>query len=132
MRFKGEGRREFAGGHGGTQVDAGIEFKVPFTKNPWFKTEIELTWADDEYMETFFGVNPAQSAASGLRQFDADAGFKKLSFQLMTGIDITENWVVGASVGYARMLEDAADSPVVDDVGSRNQFMAGLGLSYQF
>jgi outer membrane scaffolding protein for murein synthesis (MipA/OmpV family) len=31
----------------------------------------------------------------------------------------------GALANYTRLINDAADSPVVDDVGDENQFFAG-------
>jgi MipA family protein len=33
---------------------------------------------------------------------------------------------------YARLLNDAKDSPIVDDVGDANQFFAGALINYQF
>jgi outer membrane protein len=33
---------------------------------------------------------------------------------------------------YERMVGDAAKSPIVRDLGSRNQLSGGLGISYTF
>ena len=132
VTLRSEVRREFAGGHGGTLVDLGARMRVPLGEKPWLKAELETTWADGDYMDSFFGINARQSFNSGLRQFDADSGFKNVSLALTTGYDITDSWKIGVMVGYRRMLGDAADSPVVEDVGSRNQFTTGLGLSYNF
>jgi outer membrane scaffolding protein for murein synthesis (MipA/OmpV family) len=33
---------------------------------------------------------------------------------------------------YARLLGDAEDSPIVDDVGDANQFFGGALINYRF
>jgi outer membrane scaffolding protein for murein synthesis (MipA/OmpV family) len=131
LTFKTQIRQEFAGGHDGALIDVGANVKFPVEK-PLFTLGMEVTWASENYMDSFFSVNAVQSANSGLRTFKADAGFKKASISLASGYDITENWVLGGIVRYGRMLQDAADSPVVADVGDANQFFVGAGLSYQF
>ena len=43
-----------------------------------------------------------------------------------------ENWRIVLVGGYKRLLEDAEDSPVVDDAGDANQFLGGLLAIYRF
>ncbi len=40
------------------------------------------------------------------------------------------DWNVTAIGGYTRLLNDDADSPIVDDVGSADQFFVGIAVSY--
>ncbi len=35
-------------------------------------------------------------------------------------------------LSYKRLLDDAVDSPVVDDVGDEDQIFGGMALSYSF
>ena len=88
-----------------------------------------LVWADDEYMDTHFGVSAAQSAASlaGLGIYDPDAGIKNVYAKLGMRYDVTENWSVRASAGYSHIVGDAADSPVVEN---ESQFFGSLGAAY--
>ena len=79
-------------------------------------------------MSSYFGIDAADAARSGLDQYSADEGFKDVSFggaayRLFDG---------GASrlAIYTRLIDDAADSPVVDDVGDENQFFAGALVNY--
>ena len=44
----------------------------------------------------------------------------------------SKRWSVVADARYDRLLGEAADSPIVRDLGSRNQFSAALGLKYSF
>ena len=43
-----------------------------------------------------------------------------------------ERWSVSALANYTRLIDDAEDSPVVDDVGNENQFFAGALVNYRF
>jgi outer membrane scaffolding protein for murein synthesis (MipA/OmpV family) len=131
VTLKSEYRHEFADGHGGALFDLGTELKLPFGK-PWVKAYFGATYASEDYTKAFFGVNAKQSAGSGLPQYSTDGGVKNMTFSLASGYDITENWVIGATVIYKRLVGDAADSPLVEQRGSEHQVTAGLGLSYQF
>lgn len=37
-----------------------------------------------------------------------------------------------ASLRYKRLLGDAADSPIVANLGDRDQVSAGIGIKYRF
>ena len=37
---------------------------------------LSICWADDDYMQGFFGVTNTQASRSGLRRFENEAGFK--------------------------------------------------------
>lgn len=91
-----------------------------------------LTWADGNYMSSFFGINTAQAAASRYAVFDADAGVKDVGFGAIAIADVGGGWSVTTIANYKRLLGDAADSPIVAIAGSADQVFAGVGLSYRF
>ncbi len=131
LRVRINAAHDLADAHGGLVVDAGLALRVPFD-TPWFSLRVSGTWADDDYMESYFGVDAAQSARSGLRRFDADSGFKDVSVRLGSRIDLSEHIAALVSVGYKRLLGDAADAPLVADRGERDQFIVALGAMYRF
>ena len=92
---------------------------------------VGTTFADDNYMTSYFGVNAIQSinSAAGLPVYDADAGLKDVHFGLAGVFDLTDRWKLRAGGRYARLLNDAADSPVIE---TKDQFSAIVGLSYRF
>jgi len=94
--------------------------------------ELFTTWASDDYMTEQFGIGNADAARSGLPQFDADEGFKDVGLRVATNYRFTDNWSTTLLGQYARLLDDAADSPIVDDRGDENQFFLGLTLNYRF
>tara|TARA_R110000868_G_scaffold391354_1_gene661301 strand:+ start:171 stop:518 length:348 start_codon:yes stop_codon:yes gene_type:complete len=93
---------------------------------------VATTWADDDYTQSFFGIDAGQSLRSGYREYNAEAGFKDVSLSLGISYAVTENWNVTGMVGYSRLIGDAADSPIVDEQGSADAFMTGLFVGYRF
>ncbi|MCH9807385.1 MAG: MipA/OmpV family protein [Alphaproteobacteria bacterium] len=89
------------------------------------------TFADDNYMDSYFGITAAQSARSvaGLAVYEADSGIKDVHVELGAVYDITDRWTLKASGKYAHLLGDAGDSPIVE---SEDQFSAMFGASYRF
>jgi outer membrane protein len=104
----------------------------PFADGWRFDAVVGSTWASDDYMSSYFGIDGADAARSGLDQFSADEGFKDVSVAGALSYRFFERWSVTALVSYTRLLDDAADSPVVDDVGNENQFFTGALVNYTF
>jgi outer membrane scaffolding protein for murein synthesis (MipA/OmpV family) len=125
-RFKLEARQDMGSGHEGALVELSGGTNLPF-KKPYVFVGFGTTWASNDYMESFFGVNSKQSENSGLRRYRADAGIKDISIGLTSGHRITKRWRIGGKIGYKRLTGDAANSPIVDD---KNQFIAGISFSY--
>jgi outer membrane scaffolding protein for murein synthesis (MipA/OmpV family) len=100
------------------------------------KTTLTLTgrtqWADDDFMQSYFGVSGAQAARSRNRAFQAESGFADVGLEANLNYAITEHWMMFGTLGYSRLLGDAADSPLVDGEGSANQFRAFTGVAYRF
>ena len=128
LRFKLEARQDVNSGHEGALVDLSVGTSLPL-KKPRVSVALGTTWASDDYMESFFGVTSKQSANSGLKKYNAEAGIKDISLSVTTGYPLTNRWRLGGKVEYKRLVGDAADSPIVED---ENQFLAGIGISYHF
>jgi outer membrane protein len=98
---------------------------------------IASTWANEDYMETYFGVDADDAADSGLDQYTPYAktkdGFKDVGGRLTLGFGPPDwnGWKIVAAASYFRLIGDAADSPVVDDAGDENQFFGGIGVAYE-
>ena len=131
LRFKSEIRHDLLSNDQGTMVLASVGSKFP-VKDPMFSFSVGGTWVSGEYMESFYGITGRQSVRSGIRQYDADAGFRDVFIGLASGYKFSNSWTVTVQAQYRRLVGDAVDSPIVDDKGSRNSVVAGLGLSYTF
>lgn len=94
-----------------------------------FSADVSGTWADDKHMESYFGITPSQSASSGLDEYDAKAGVKRVDVKASITYMMTENWLLTGAAGAGFLMGDARDSPVVkDDV----QPFGMIGLAYRF
>lgn len=84
------------------------------------------TFADDNHMESYFGVTAAQSARSGLRQYEASAGLKRFDIEASVTYMATEHWVIRGQAGVGFLAGDAKDSPIVqNDVQPSAMLMVG-------
>ena len=123
-------RRGF-GGHEGFVGETGVDLVTKPVSRLDLSVGPRLHFADSEYLETYLGVTPAQSAASGLPVFDPDGGIKGVGVAGEAKYALTQRWSLVGKAGYERLIGDAADSPITD-LGSENQFTAALGVSYRF
>ncbi|MGX5098886.1 MipA/OmpV family protein [Enterobacter cloacae] len=87
------------------------------------------SWGSGKYMQTYYGVNAAQSAASGFARHDAGAGIYAYSMNLDWTYRLTSRWSVLTSAGVTQLTGDAADSPIVQRKTSPT---GGLKVTYSF
>ncbi len=63
-------------------------------------------YASGDYMDSYFSVSPAQALASGLNEFDADAGFKHVGVDLGLDYRLTQRVTLKTQAGYGALLGD--------------------------
>lgn len=124
--------RDVSGTHDGLLARLGTEVGVPLSEDLKAQLSVQGTWADENYMGAYYGIDPAQAAASGLPRHTAQAGVKDIETALDLRYALASGWSLDVGGAYARLLGDAADSPIVDGPGSADQFMFRIGLSYGF
>jgi len=88
-----------------------------------------VTWADGNYMGSYFSVNDSHAAKSGLSRYDADAGFKRVDFEASLSYAVTDNWIIQSRADLGYLLPAASDSPIVQQ---KFQPSVVLGLAYKF
>lgn len=97
-----------------------------------FTTALSTTYADDDYMETYFQVDATNVGTSGLRFRKADSGIKDVGISFVGDYSLNQNWTVRGLASYTQLLSDAKDSPVVDDEGDEGQAFFGVMGIYHF
>lgn len=122
---------QLSGDDTGGLIRFGAEGRVPLSPGISVLATVGATYADDDFMDSYFEVTAAQSAASvaGLGMYDAEASIKDVYLGLTSDIPLTDVWTLKLTGRYSRLVGDAADSPIVE---SEDQFFGGLGLSYRF
>ncbi len=90
------------------------------------------TYASDDYMSTYFGVDVRDSNRSGLDTYDADGGMKDVGIDLGVNWGFAQNWDLRGLLQIKQLVGDADDdSPVVDE-GSETQLFTGVLVIYNF
>lgn len=117
-------------------VSPSINYGTPLSRKAFVLLNLSANYMGDGYAQTYFGVTPGGSARSGLPVYNARKGWKDWTLGAMGNVSLTGDLTHGLSavggVAYRRMLDDAADSPVVRIAGSRNQWYGAVGLAYTF
>jgi outer membrane protein len=89
-----------------------------------------FTYASSNYMDEYFGVTPADSLASGLPVYEAGSGARDARGWAVAMLHLSKQWHLGVGAMYARLMGDAADSPIVSREGSKDQWVYGAGVLY--
>lgn len=112
---------------------AALHFGIvsPLYHSPKNSVTLGLTssWGTNDYMQTYYGVSAAQSAASGFRQYHAGSGIYVCSLNLDWTHNFTESWSVVADAGYTQLAGDARNSPIVQRKASPT---GSLTVTYRF
>lgn len=132
FRVHVQGRKGVTG-HTGWMGDAGVDFV--YSGKRWDASiGPRFGYADHRYMDRYFGVTPAEAAANAAitQTYDPSGGARYIGARAAFAYRMTDHWRVTADAGYSRLGDRPADSPIVRDLGSRNQWQAGLTLDYSF
>lgn len=131
IRARGELRKGVTG-HKGLVGDVMLDY-VARDGDKWlFAVGPRFSLADRKYQEAYFGVNPAASARTGLPVYTPDGGVHSVGAAATTLYQLDRNWGLYGYAKYERLIADAADSPIVRTIGSRNQFSGGVALTFTF
>jgi outer membrane scaffolding protein for murein synthesis (MipA/OmpV family) len=120
-------------GNFGAVGDAGIDYI--HTGKRWdFSIGPRIGYGDARYMNTYFGVTPLEAARNPYlnHAYIPGAGVRYGGVEVAYGYQWTRHLRAVIDLGYHRLAKVANDSPVVSLDGSRNQYTAGIGVSYSF
>ena len=94
----------------------------------------QVTWVDDNYSQTYFGITAAQAAAStlGYAPYESSGGVKSYGLGASAMVPLDDQWSLTAITSVNQLTGDAADSPIVAAEGADTQFTVGLFAGYRF
>ncbi|HEY6716899.1 MAG TPA: MipA/OmpV family protein, partial [Reyranella sp.] len=118
-----------ANGNDGVVVNFGIGLPYKLTETTTVRASVSADWADQSYMQTYFGVTPTQAINSGFSQFNAGAGIKDVNFGLGLTQQLGSHWALVANARLARLTGDAENSPIVF---SKTQAIFMSAITYHF
>jgi outer membrane scaffolding protein for murein synthesis (MipA/OmpV family) len=121
--------RKGVGGHDGVIGDLGLYVPLPAAKDFYVFTGPSVTFADDDYMQAYFGISAAQAARSQFHVFTAHGGLDRAGWGVTAVYKYSQHWWLEAEGAWEYMLGAAAHSPIVE---ARSQFAAGINVLYRF
>jgi outer membrane scaffolding protein for murein synthesis (MipA/OmpV family) len=131
FRLRAELRKGVTG-HKGWIGTAGADF-IARDRDDWlFSIGPRVTWSDNRYHDAWFGVRPSDAAPSGLPAYNPKGGIEAVGAAASFLTRLSGRWGLYTYAKYDRLVGDAADSPIVRRLGSRDQLSGGVGLSYTF
>jgi outer membrane scaffolding protein for murein synthesis (MipA/OmpV family) len=118
--------------YGGPRVSVNGSFWAPVHPQVLLGIGLGMTWVSRSFNQTYFGVTPEDSVASGLPVYSPSGGLQQGTGWLAAIYQIDKHWFAGAMVYMQRISGSAADSPIVSQRGTRNQITYGAGLAYSW
>lgn len=125
--------RQGLGAHKGLTADGALDLiarspgdKLVGTIGP------RVRWGNSRYTRAYFGVGPQESVATGLAPYRPKGGLYAYGVMAGAYYKLSPKWGLFGFAGYDRLTGNAADSPIVTQIGSRNQFSTGIAATYTF
>ncbi|QIK78951.1 MipA/OmpV family protein [Sphingomonas piscis] len=119
-------------GHEGFVGSVGADYIARDGDKYVFSVGPRLLFSDSRYQRAYFGVTPAAAFASGLPAYRPKRGVHGVALASGLSYQFSPKFGLFSFARYERLVGDAAKSPIVREIGSRNQLSAGLGLNYTF
>jgi MipA family protein len=109
--------------------DAGLRYMRPLGSGHRIGAGLTATYANQEAIQSQFGVTAAQSITSGYRPYAPGAGLRDVVISASYGYALSPRMVLITGMGYRRLMGDARGSPIVRSDGGTS---VNVGLVFQF
>lgn len=131
VRVRGELRHGIRS-HDGLVGDVAVDAFTDITPTIRLSGGPRMSVASAAYFDAYFGVTPAESVASGLGVYDPGGGMNSAGVGGAVTWQATDKVTASLFGEYERLLGPAADSTLVEQDGSPNQFTIGVSSTYRF
>lgn len=125
-------RTPLGGDIDGFDAELKASWRTMLSEQMAFSVGPELTYSSDDWTDDMFGISPIESARSGLAVYRPNDGYFRMGLTSSLSYYLSRDWSVTGLLGITRLTGDAADSPIVDDVGNETQVMGGALINYHF
>ena len=129
LTLKSALRTGLGDGGDGSLLNLGATYKLYNANFVSVNLNASVKFGSSSYMQSYFGVSPAQSAASGLAAYQPAAGLAMAQVGLTGGFPISREIYIISSLSMQRLMGDAANSPIVKKM---TQPAAFVGAVYSF
>ena len=114
---------------GGNQGDISVGKAWALTPGTSVAAGLALGFAGDRYMQSYFGVTPAQAARTGYPVFEPSSGLRDISASVTARTELGHPWALFYGASASRLLGPAASSPLTRQP---NSWGVNAGVVYRF
>lgn len=131
LRVRGE-LRQGIHSHDGIVGDVTVDAFTDVTPTIRLSGGPRVTFASSDYFDAYYGVTPEESAASGISAYSPKSGVESVGAGGAITWKATERVTTSVFGEYSRLMGPAADSTLVKERGSKNQWLFGVSATYRF
>jgi MipA family protein len=131
LRVRGEVRHGIRA-HDGIVADLSADAFMNLSPTVQISAGPRVSMASSDYFDAYYGVSASESLASGLAPYTPEGGFRSVGVGAAIKWDVTDKVETSLFGEYSRLVGPAADSSLVRERGSENQFLIGVSATYRF
>lgn len=114
------------GGSNGLTLETGVTWRWQLSPRLLASVGASATAGDRRYLQTWFGVTPAEAAMSGLPRYSVRSGIQSAGPNLFVNYALSTTWSLQAYLSDQRLLHAVANSPVVERNRLPTMFLGAL------
>lgn len=124
----GSATQDLLGRQVGMQVNARLRYRHPVSQRTYWEAGLGASAGNHTYLQTHFGIAPADAARTGRAAYVPDSGWESVSLGWTITRVVNRNWVAFAGLSASQLQGQAARSPLVSD---RTSYGASAGIAYR-
>lgn len=113
----------------GGVVQLGASYGIPLNTTTRVRLHVKATWANGDYMQDYFGVNPSQSAVAGYKVYTPGGGLRDVTVGVGVQHPLNAQWTLLGGLSHTTLSEAASASPLTRNSTYQSVFAA---LAYRF
>jgi outer membrane protein len=113
----------------GALWDVGVDYGTALGANWRLGAGLSATYANSDYLQSYFGVTAKQALASGYRVYTPSAGLRDVAVKVSLTYMVTPTVALTGVVSNSTLMGDAKDAPMVRKTSATTGLLA---LTYAF
>lgn len=113
----------------GATADFGVGYAMDIAPQWRLDLGVSTTWANSQYMQSYFGVSAAQALQSGHAEYSPASGIREVGAGLNLNYQITPKISISGGLKASSLVGDARNSPLI----TRTENVSGsVSVAYAF
>ncbi|MCC5858465.1 MAG: MipA/OmpV family protein [Ectothiorhodospiraceae bacterium] len=132
IQLSAEAVSPLTGDISGTRVTLGANWRGRLGSQGFYTLGPSAVWDSSNRADGLYGLSQAEADTLAVAPHEARSGIASLRITGTVVWMLDEHWSLTGFASAGRLVGDAADSPIVAELGNRNQGLLGLFALYRF